>query len=125
LSIEYGADLLQLPDQLPGVSPGNDLSKWTIKRWWFNGQFFNSIQDMISSWNADNKGIRSSFKLLKPGADSTLGQFSWQDRIYRIHRLCSSLLLRQGGLNCSRGLRTSRHAASALSVVGMLRQFTH
>lgn len=76
LPIEYGADLLQLPCQLPCVCPGNDLSKWTIKRWWFNGQFFNSIQDMISSWNADNKGIRSSFKLLKPGADSSLQQYS-------------------------------------------------
>lgn len=55
---------------VPSLSPspsGSDLSKWAIKRWWFNGQFFNTIQDMISSWNADNKGLRSSFKLLKPG----------------------------------------------------------
>jgi hypothetical protein len=49
---------------------GNDLSKWTIKRWWFNGQFYATINDLISSWNADNKGVRSSFKLLKPGAET-------------------------------------------------------
>jgi hypothetical protein len=46
---------------------GSDLKQWTIKRWWFNGQWFNTIQDLIASWNADNKGLRSSFKLLKPG----------------------------------------------------------
>lgn len=46
---------------------GNDLTKWSIKRWWFNGQFFDNIQAMIQSWNADHKGLRSSFKLLKPG----------------------------------------------------------
>jgi hypothetical protein len=49
---------------------GSDLSKWTIKRWWFNGQFYATINDLISSWNADNKGVRSSFKLLKPGGDA-------------------------------------------------------
>lgn len=55
------------PNNPPSVPAGNDLSKWTIKKWWFNGQFFNTINDLISSWNADNKGLRSSFKLLKPG----------------------------------------------------------
>lgn len=46
---------------------GNDLTKWSIKRWWFNGQWYNTINDLINSWNADHKGVRSSFKLLKPG----------------------------------------------------------
>lgn len=67
-----GGYIHPLPLQILVAGSGNDLSKWTIKKWWFNGQFFNTINDLIASWNADNKGLRSSFKLLKPGGSNKL-----------------------------------------------------
>jgi hypothetical protein len=56
----------------PGAHAGADLTQWSIAKWWFNGQFFDDIQSLIAAWNNDSGGLRSTFKLLRPGARGVL-----------------------------------------------------
>jgi hypothetical protein len=50
----------------------DDLSTWEITKWWFNGQFFKSIQDLIAAWNSDKDGLRTTFRILKPAGAAKL-----------------------------------------------------
>eukprot|EP00882_Tetradesmus_deserticola_P029124 GHRQ01032548.1.p1 GENE.GHRQ01032548.1~~GHRQ01032548.1.p1 ORF type:complete len:144 (-),score=45.31 GHRQ01032548.1:308-739(-) len=50
----------------------DDLSSWECTRWWFNGHFFNSLDDLIRAWNADVEGMRTSFRMLLPAGAAKL-----------------------------------------------------
>jgi hypothetical protein len=50
----------------------DDLSSWEVTRWWFNGHFFDSLNDLIRAWNADKDGMRSTFRMLRPAGAAKL-----------------------------------------------------
>eukprot|EP00775_Hariotina_reticulata_P012327 gene12327-12462_t len=66
-----------LPLQILVAGKGSDLSKWAITKWWFNGKFFNSIEELFAAWNSDKDRMRSGFRLLQSsgGSDKLYSNF--------------------------------------------------
>eukprot|EP00882_Tetradesmus_deserticola_P006545 GHRQ01006887.1.p1 GENE.GHRQ01006887.1~~GHRQ01006887.1.p1 ORF type:complete len:732 (+),score=281.45 GHRQ01006887.1:152-2347(+) len=67
-----GAYIHPLPLQVLAAGKEDDLSSWECTRWWFNGHFFNSLDDLIRAWNADVEGMRTSFRMLLPAGAAKL-----------------------------------------------------
>eukprot|EP00878_Enallax_costatus_P007873 GHUV01008238.1.p1 GENE.GHUV01008238.1~~GHUV01008238.1.p1 ORF type:complete len:438 (+),score=96.12 GHUV01008238.1:182-1495(+) len=61
-----GGYIHPLPLQILVSGTGTDLTNWEIIKWWFHGQFFNTIEELITAWNNDKNGLRTSFKFVKP-----------------------------------------------------------
>uniref|UniRef100_A0A383WJJ4 Amine oxidase n=1 Tax=Tetradesmus obliquus TaxID=3088 RepID=A0A383WJJ4_TETOB len=67
-----GGYIHPLPLQVLAAGRNDDLTSWEVTRWWFNGHFFDTINDLIRAWNADKDGMRSGFRMLRPAGAAKL-----------------------------------------------------